>query len=109
MQQITIAGVLVKDAEICVDESSHKYTRFIVSCATESTRGRIRYFYYNCFCYLPGCERLRANDQVFLTGKFSAELKLNEKGEPCMDFSIMVFQASVGYKSEGVKGRYDKQ
>lgn len=100
MQTITIAGVLANNAEECVDSSSRKYSRFTVTCVNVDKNGRSHYTHYNCVCYVPGYEKLKTNDQVFLTGKFSAELKLNEKGKPYMNLSVMVFQASDGFKAK---------
>ncbi len=99
MEQITISGVLDNDSEKCIDANNRPYCRFVASCPYEDKFGRTRYRHYNCICYVSGYDNLKKGDQIFLSGKFSAALLLDEKGKPYMELNIMVYQASDGYKA----------
>lgn len=96
MEQITIAGKLVSDAETCTDKNGRKYSRFSVSCCSEDIFGRMQYTVYHCTCYVPGYEKKKAKDQVFLTGKFSAKIGFNESGKPKLNLNVFVYQAAGG-------------
>lgn len=100
MQQITISGTLLYDAEACTDRNGRSYARFKVTCGDTDMSGRAQFTHYHCTCYLPNFEKLKKGDQVFVTGKLSAKVSLDEKGNPTLNLNIMVYQASGGYKLE---------
>ena len=100
MQQITISGTLLNDAERCKDRNGNFYVRFDVTCGESDTSGRPEFTHYHCTCYITGFEKLKKGDQVFITGKLRAKLSANAKGEAYMNLNVMVHQVSGGYKIE---------
>jgi len=108
MQQITISGTLLSDAETCRDIRGREYTRFKVTCGDTDTAGRVQYTHYHCTCYLSlsSFGRLKKGDQVFVIGRLSAKLAIDEKGTPYLNLNVMVYQASGGYKIEERKNPY---
>lgn len=98
MQQVTISGTLLADAEKCVDTNGRTYSRFTVSCGSKGPGGRTEYTQYRCTCYITGYEDCKKGDQIFLTGKLSAKLKTDEKGKVHLNLDVMIHFASGGYK-----------
>lgn len=103
MQQVTISGNLLNDAEKCRDKNGNLYSRFDVTCPDTNYAGRTTYTHYHCVCYLAGVEMLKKGDQVFLTGKLNATASVDSKGNAYVNLNIMVFQATVGSKLEDRK------
>ena len=100
MQQITICGTLISDAESCTDRNGRPYIRFEVNCDDPDITGRTQYTHYHCTCYLNNLDKLKKGDQVFLTGKLMAKLTIGRDGKPYMNLNVMVYQATDGYKIE---------
>lgn len=98
MQQITISGTLLSDAETCVDKRGKTFVRLKVTCGDTDINERTQYTHYYCTCYMSGFEKLKKGDQVFLTGKLSAKAVLGTDGKAYLNLNVMVYQASGGYK-----------
>lgn len=104
MQQITISGTLLNDAEQCKDKNGKYYVRFKVTCGDQDINGRVQFTHYHCTCYLPGFEELKKGDQIFVTGKLSAKAGVsNTDGKAYLNLNVMVYQATGGYKQEEKK------
>lgn len=103
MQQITISGTLLSDAEKCVDKSGKNYSRFTVSCGSTGPDGRVEFTHYRCICYISGYEKFKKGDQAFVTGKLSARLRVDDKGRTYMNLDIMVYQLTGGYRARDGK------
>ena len=106
MQQITISGTLLSNAESCSDRTGRKYARFKVTCGDTDLQGRVQFTHYHCTCYLPNYDNLKKGDQVFITGKLSARISFDEDGKPYLNLNVMVFQACGGYKCDERKNPY---
>ena len=100
MQQITISGTLLTDAENCKDRNGRSFVRFKVTCGDTDVLGRTKYTHYNCTCYMPNFGKLKKGDQVFVTGKLSADIAMDDKGKTYLNLCVMVYQATGGYKIE---------
>ena len=106
MEQITISGTLLNNAETKTDKNGRCFTRFTVTCGSVDMHGRTVFTHYRCTCYVSGYENLVAGDQVFLTGRFSAGISTDKEGKPYANLNVMVHQASGGYRaSERKKNR----
>jgi len=100
MEQIILSGTLFKDAESCIDKSGKTYSRFTVVCGSNDSTGRAVFTRYHCICYISGYEKMKKGDQVFVTGKLTAKLGIDENENPSVSLSVMVFQISGGYRAE---------
>lgn len=100
MQQITISGTLLADAEQYKDKNGNNFVRLKVTCGETDMNGRTQFTHYLCTSYLEGFNKLKKGDQVFLTGKLSAKSGIDEKGKPFWSLCVMVYQATGGYKIE---------
>lgn len=100
MQQITISGTLLTDAELCKDKNGKNFVRFKVTCGDTDAFGRTEYTHYQCTCYLQNFNKLKKGDQVFVTGKLSAKISADDKGKSYLNLNVMVYQATGGYKIE---------
>ena len=99
MEQITISGTLLTDAETAKDKNGRTFTRFTVTCGSEDIHGRTQFTHYRCVCYVSGYEKLVKGDQVFVTGKLSAKIGVDTTGKNYLNLNIMVYQATGGYKA----------
>lgn len=97
MQQITISGTLVSDAQQCVDKRGRKFVRFTLTCGSADVYGKINYNHYQCVCYIPGYEKAKKGDQLFLTGRFTPSVVLNENKKAELRLDVMVLTISGGY------------
>lgn len=114
MQQVTISGTLYRDAEKCIDRNGRKYIRFVVTCGSDEPGGRTEFTHYQCTCYMTGFENMKKGDQVFVTGKFSARTRVDDKGKTYMNLNVMVHQINGGYRvsdraSQGIVRNNTKQ
>ncbi|MBR1434021.1 MAG: single-stranded DNA-binding protein [Bacteroidales bacterium] len=100
MQQVTISGTLLSDAENCVDKNQRSYIRFTVTCGDNDENGRSIYTHYRCTCYIAGYEKMKKGDQVFVTGKQKIRLGQTAQGEPKINIDVMVFQISGGRRAD---------
>lgn len=99
MQQITISGTLFNDAEKCVDKNGRPYVRFVVTCGNDEPEGKREFTHYQCTCYMTGYEAMKKGDQVFVTGKFTAKARMDDKGKTYMNLNVMVHQINGGYRA----------
>lgn len=95
-----ISGTLSGDAERCVDKNSRPYIRFTVTCGDADINNRTVYTHYQCTCYMTGYENMKKGDQVFLTGRFSAKQRTDDKGKTYMNLNVMVYQITGGYRAD---------
>lgn len=102
MEQITLCGTLVEDARSCQDKAGHPYVRFTVGCGRQDQYGRTIYTNYRCTCYVPGYDKLKKGDQVFITGKLSSYLGFGENGKPKVNLDVMIYQVAPGYKAAAI-------
>ena len=100
MQQITISGTLLTDAEKSVDKNNRTFVRFTVSCGWSDQYGRTQYTHYRCVCYVGGYDKMKKGDQVFVTGKLTASIGYDNAGKSYLNLDVMVYQVSKGYRSE---------
>ena len=98
MQQITISGTLLNDAETCIDKKGNSYVRFDVTCGESEMNGRKSFTHYHCICYIGGFNELKKGESVFLTGKLNAKISTDKEGKAYLNLNVMVYQASGGYK-----------
>ena len=98
MQSITISGTLLSDAMKCMDRNGRSFTRFTVTCGSEGVNGTIVYTHYRCTCFMSGLESLREGDQVFLSGRFTPSVSIDNEGNDIItELRIFVYQLSVGF------------
>lgn len=101
MQQVTISGTLLEDAETLFDKKGLNYTRFTVTCGETESDGRPVFTHYHCVCYIKGYETLKKKDQVFVSGKQTIKiLKTKETNEPYPYISVLVTSISRGYTAK---------
>lgn len=99
MQQITLSGTLITDASKQRDKSGRNYIRFTLTCSSVNIYGRTEFTHYRCICYVPGYESMKKGDQVFITGKFSASIGKDDKGNAYLNLDVMVTSISGGYRA----------
>ena len=98
MQVIIISGTLLSDSVKCKDRNGRSFTRFTVTCGSEGANGRTVFTHYRCTCYVSGCDFLKKGDQVFVSGRFSPSVSIdNEGNEIITELSIFVYQLSKSF------------
>lgn len=100
MQVINISGTLVSDSEKCKDRNGRSFSRFTVTCGSNDINGRTVFTHYRCICYVGGYDALKKGDQVFVSGRFSPSVSLNNEGrEVITSLNVMVHQITGGYRA----------
>lgn len=100
-----ISGTLLNDAGMFTDKAGKNYVRFTVTCGTSDVFGRTIYSHYRCICYFGGYDKMKKGDQVFLTGRFTPSVILDDKGKPQMNLDVMVTQITRGYEAKDKVGK----
>lgn len=99
MQQITISGTLLEDAEACRDKNSREYVRIKVTCGETDQNGRTQFSTYHCICYNAAYAKMKKGDQVFISGKFTPYVYMDKSGVEKMSLNILVIQITKGYQA----------